>query len=73
MWRDIAINNRHALLGEIDAYTAKVAVLRALIAESDGDALYAFMHRSQTAREHWLSGQLDQFNQLSPLILDSGK
>jgi prephenate dehydrogenase len=73
MWRDIAINNRQALLGEMDAYTAKLTALRALIADADGEALFALMDRSQTAREHWLSGQLDQFNLLSSLSPDNRK
>jgi prephenate dehydrogenase len=63
MWRDIAINNREALLAELDAYAAKVATLRGLIDAADDSALFALMDRAQAAREHWLSGQLDQFNQ----------
>ncbi len=57
MWRDVAMNNRAALLAELDAYTAKVTQLRALIANGDAAALQAFLTRAQSAREQWLSGQ----------------
>jgi prephenate dehydrogenase len=63
MWRDIALNNRTALLAELDAYLARVQSLRDSLAKSDADALTAMMQRAQAARERWLSGQLDQFNQ----------
>jgi prephenate dehydrogenase len=62
MWRDVAINNRDALLAELDVYSAKVNVLRGLIAAGDEKALQKFLERAQLAREHWLSGQIDQIN-----------
>jgi prephenate dehydrogenase len=64
MWRDIALDNRAAILEELDAYLAKTANLRQLLADADAEALLSFMQRAQGAREHWLSGQLDQFNDL---------
>jgi len=62
MWRDVALNNRAALLAELDAFLVKTAALRQAVAESDDTALLALMQRAQTARGQWLSGQLDQFN-----------
>jgi prephenate dehydrogenase len=63
MWRDVALNNREALLTELDAYLLRVAALRSMLDAADGDAIHELMQRAQTARERWLSGQLDQFNQ----------
>ena len=62
MWRDIALNNQPALLAEMDAYIAKAVELRELLAAADASALLALMQRAQSARDHWLSGQLDQFH-----------
>jgi len=62
MWRDIALNNREALLAELDAYLAKAKELRELLAAADEAGLFALMLRARDARERWLSGQLDQFN-----------
>ena len=61
MWRDIALNNRAALLQEMDAYLAKAAQLRALIAHADATQLEALMKRSHDAKAQWLAGDLDQF------------
>jgi prephenate dehydrogenase len=62
MWRDIALNNQPALLAEIDAYIARLQQLRSALAAKDAAALFEIMQRAQAARERWLSGQLDQFN-----------
>ncbi len=61
MWRDIALNNREALLTEMDAYLAKTQHLRALIANADAAELSALMARSRDARAQWLAGDLDGF------------
>lgn len=61
MWRDIALNNRDALLAEMDAYAEKISHLRALVAASDGPALESLMSRAREARAQWLAGELDQF------------
>ena len=57
MWRDIALANREALLGEMDAYLARLAVLREQLAAADGEALMQAFSRARTAREAWLTGQ----------------
>ncbi len=61
MWRDIALNNREALLNELDAYLSKVTAMRALIASADASELEAMMQRARNARAHWLAGELDNF------------
>jgi prephenate dehydrogenase len=62
MWCDIALNNRKALLAEVDAYLAKTNELREALDKNDASALFQLMKRAQDAREQWLSGQFDQFN-----------
>ncbi len=61
MWRDVALNNRDALLAEMDAYLAHAQRLREQIANADADALHALMKRSRAARAQWLAGELDGF------------
>jgi prephenate dehydrogenase len=54
MWRDIALNNRAALLAEIDAYQSRLNGLRRLIEQSDGPALERLMTQARNARDAWL-------------------
>ena len=61
MWRDIALNNRDALLRELDAFDAHIVDLRKALVSADGDALEALMARSRQARDRWLAGDLDGF------------
>lgn len=61
MWRDITLNNREALLGELDAYEAHIVELRKALESSDGDALEALMARAKHARDRWMAGELDGF------------
>jgi prephenate dehydrogenase len=61
MWRDIALNNRDALLIEVDAYIAKTQQLRTLIANRDAAELEHLMQRAREARAKWLAGELDGF------------
>lgn len=58
MWRDICVANRQALIGELDAYTAELARLRALLASSDGAALEATFDLARNTRNDWLAGKL---------------
>jgi prephenate dehydrogenase len=53
MWRDIALNNRDALLAEIDAYDARLAVFRELIARGDGPGLVRLMTEARNTRRAW--------------------
>ncbi|MBX9629078.1 MAG: prephenate dehydrogenase/arogenate dehydrogenase family protein [Burkholderiales bacterium] len=54
MWRDIALANRDALLGEIDRYGAALASVRELVAAADGEALERLFAHSRDARNAWL-------------------
>jgi len=54
MWRDIALNNREALLSEIDRYQEKLASLRAIIGNSDAAAIERLMTEARDARDAWL-------------------
>lgn len=53
MWRDIALQNRAALLEEIDRYGARLAVFRALIEKGDGPGLERLMTEARNARHAW--------------------
>jgi prephenate dehydrogenase len=55
MWRDISLANRTALLAELDAYTAQLSILRAMLAASDGAALEQVYSRAQSARQAWIA------------------
>ncbi len=55
MWRDISLANRPALLAELDAYTAQLAQLRALLASADGAGLEKIYGRAQAARQAWIA------------------
>jgi prephenate dehydrogenase len=56
MWRDIALQNREALLEEIDRYGARLAVFRELIDKGDGPGLQRLMAEARSARHAWASG-----------------
>lgn len=55
MWRDIALANRSALLGELDAYMAQLNQIRALLDQSDGPALEKIFGSAQAARQAWIA------------------
>ncbi len=57
MWRDISLQNRAALLEEIDRYAAQLAVFRELIAKGDGSGLTRLMTEARTARHGWTGAQ----------------
>jgi len=57
MWRDIALANREALLGELDRYSARVAVFRELVARGDGPGLQRLMTEARNARRAWTGGK----------------
>ena len=61
MWRDIALNNRDALLCELGAYEAHIVELKRALESGDGDILEAMMARAKHARERWMAGELDGF------------
>ena len=53
MWRDIALANQTALLGELDAYLAQLTQLRSALANGDGSAMEAIFANAQQARQRW--------------------
>jgi prephenate dehydrogenase len=57
MWRDVALQNRAALLAEIDRYDAQLAVFRDLIERGDGAGLLRLMSEARTARHGWTASQ----------------
>ena len=61
MWRDIALNNRDALVGELIAYEAHIVELRKALEANNGDALEMLMARAKHARDRWMAGELDGF------------
>ena len=56
MWRDIALQNRAALLAELDRYGARLAVFRELVEKGDGPGLERLMTEARTARHAWGAG-----------------
>lgn len=61
MWRDISINNRDAILQELDRYRLRLESLRGMLVDSDQVGLEALMTRARSARNSWLSGELGSF------------
>ncbi len=53
MWRDIALANRTALLGELDAYMSQLNQIRTLLDHGDGPALEKVFGSAQAARQAW--------------------
>ena len=56
MWRDISLQNRDALLAELDRYGARLAVFRELIARGEGAGLERLMAEARSARHAWAAG-----------------
>lgn len=54
MWRDISLANQTALLGELDAYIARLADVRHMLLAGDGNALEAVYENAQRARHNWI-------------------
>ena len=61
MWRDIALDNREALLREFDCFIDHAKKLRAALHAGDGNAIEALMTRARLARDQWLAGELEHF------------
>jgi prephenate dehydrogenase len=61
MWRDIALNNRAALVQEFDRYLEHVKAMRDAIAAGDATRIEALMSHAQEARDKWLAGELEFF------------
>jgi prephenate dehydrogenase len=55
MWRDISLANRSALLQELDAYSARLSVLRERLQAGDGAGLQEIYANAQGARLDWIT------------------
>ena len=53
MWRDVCLNNREAILHDLDVYLAHVQQLRDKIAASDGDEILSDFTRASEKRLAW--------------------
>lgn len=53
MWRDVCLNNREAILHDLDVYLAHVQQLRDKIAASDGDEILSEFTRASEKRLAW--------------------
>jgi prephenate dehydrogenase len=53
MWRDVALQNREALLRELDRFGLRLAIFRELIEKGDGPALERLMAEARSARTAW--------------------
>ena len=58
-WRDICVANRQALLGELDAYLAELALLRAYLMSGDGAGLEGIFGEARDARNAWAEKHLN--------------
>jgi len=56
MWRDIALQNREALLAELERYQARLAVFRELIERGEASGLERLMQEARTTRTNWAAG-----------------
>ncbi|MDX8408413.1 MAG: prephenate dehydrogenase [Mariprofundaceae bacterium] len=55
MWRDIALNNRRALLEQMKSFQQELSRLEAAISAGDGEALLAEFRAAKVARDAWLA------------------
>ena len=53
MWRDIALQNREALLSELDRYGERLAVFRDLVERGDAEGLERLMAEARAVRRAW--------------------
>ena len=56
MWRDISLQNRVALLAELDRYGAQLAVFRELVDKGDGPGLERLMAEARASRQSMGAG-----------------
>jgi prephenate dehydrogenase len=60
MWRDIFMDNRAALIAELDTYMAKLSSMRASLAAGETAALEHLLRRARSARNDWANGRAQQ-------------
>ncbi len=57
MWRDICLDNRLALLTQIEAYQKELSDLQHMLANNDGEALEKLFSDARNIRKDWLVGR----------------
>jgi prephenate dehydrogenase len=62
MWRDIALDNREALVAEFDRYLRHAKALRDAVDAADAPRIESLMSHAREARNQWLAGQFEYFN-----------
>ena len=60
MWRDVSLANRAALVRELDAYRARLDILRSALANGDAATLEGIFTRASRARNAWVTGDSKQ-------------
>lgn len=55
MWRDIALNNRSALIDKIDSYQLVLDQMKSLLEKEDGDGLLKIFSEAKQRRDVWLA------------------
>jgi len=53
MWRDICLENRAALLAQIEAYQQELSGLHQMLANRDGDSLERLFSKARAIRRNW--------------------
>lgn len=62
MWRDIALCNRDALLGQIERYQIELNSMRDALLSGDGERLKNEFTAARDARDHWLAERGDNLS-----------
>lgn len=58
MWRDIALANKTALLGELKCYQQALGEMTTLLEQADGNALQALFEHASRARNDWAKSKI---------------
>lgn len=53
MWRDICLENRAALLTQIEAYQQELSRLQQMLADHDGESLEKLFAEARAIRQDW--------------------
>lgn len=54
MWRDICLENKAALLAQIEAYQQELSILQAMLSKSDGESLQKLFLEAHTLKKKWM-------------------
>lgn len=73
MWRDIALQNRHALIEMMDFFAGYYAELRELVVNGDGEKLELFFARSKEYRDGLVTGGTQAGSQAAAALRRAGE